>query len=43
MQGYYFSRPLPAAQCTQFLKEQRKLPRPPNDGQRERRALQLIV
>jgi EAL domain-containing protein (putative c-di-GMP-specific phosphodiesterase class I) len=42
MQGYHFSRPLPAAQCTQFLREQRKLSRPPNEGPRERRALQLV-
>ena len=27
MQGYYFSRPLPADQCTQFLREGRKLSR----------------
>jgi diguanylate cyclase (GGDEF)-like protein/PAS domain S-box-containing protein len=26
MQGYYFSRPLPAPECTQFLRERRKLP-----------------
>ena len=38
MQGYYFSRPLPAEPCTQFLREQRNLPtRPVNNRQRERR------
>jgi diguanylate cyclase (GGDEF)-like protein/PAS domain S-box-containing protein len=26
MQGYYFSRPLPAPECTQFLQQRRKLP-----------------
>ncbi|HLQ25864.1 MAG TPA: EAL domain-containing protein, partial [Acidiferrobacterales bacterium] len=26
MQGYYFSRPLPAPECTQFLRQRRKLP-----------------
>jgi len=32
MQGYYFSRPLTAELCTQFLREQRKLPlRPANN------------
>ena len=26
MQGYYFSRPVPADECTRFIREQRKLP-----------------
>ena len=32
MQGYYFSRPLPAELCTQFLREERRLTlRPANN------------
>ncbi len=43
MQGYYFSRPLTAVQCTQLLKEQRRLPlRPGNNGQRELPMLQSV-
>jgi EAL domain-containing protein (putative c-di-GMP-specific phosphodiesterase class I) len=44
MQGYYFSRPLPADQFTQSLEEQRKSPsRPVDDAQRVRRALAAVV
>ena len=44
MQGYYFSHPLPAAVCMQFLKEQRKLPsRPAHERGVEPRALAIVT
>ena len=44
MQGYYFSRPLPAGLCTQLLREHRKLPwRPAHDRRLEQRALTIVT
>ena len=44
IQGYYFSRPLPAAQCTQLLRDKRKLPLPRlDDGRHEQPALTVVV
>jgi len=34
IQGFYFSRPLPAEQCTQLLRDKRKLPLPRADAGR---------
>ena len=39
IQGYYFSRPLPAEQCTQLLRDKRKLPLP----RAEERPAQAVV
>ena len=36
MQGYFFSRPLPAAACTQFLDQRRQLPVLPAPGHRRK-------
>ncbi len=43
MQGYYFSRPLPAEQCTQFLGAERALPLPAVNRGHLRRALAAVT
>ena len=41
MQGYFFSRPLPAPQCTELLRQDRKLPRPASSADERQRTLLL--
>ena len=44
IQGFYFSRPLPAEPCTRLLREKRKLPLPRADeGRNEQPALTVVV
>jgi diguanylate cyclase (GGDEF)-like protein/PAS domain S-box-containing protein len=44
VQGYYFSRPLPAGPCTQLLRDKRKLPLPRGDhGQDEHPAQDVVI
>ena len=43
LQGYYFSRPLSAALCTQFFAERRQLPLNPAGGQRGRPRAFAVV
>jgi diguanylate cyclase (GGDEF)-like protein/PAS domain S-box-containing protein len=42
MQGYYFSRPVPAAEVTEMLCENRRLERPPSDPRSGERTLLLL-
>lgn len=43
IQGYYFSRPLPAELCTQLLREQRKLPLPRADDSQHKQPVEAVV
>ncbi len=43
IQGYYFSRPLPAELCTQLLRAQRTLPLPADNRRNKRRVLAAVT
>ena len=42
MQGYYFSRPLPAESCSQFLRERRNLPTLPVNRRQPEQRLEVV-